>query len=439
MQQSIHGLSLQTSGSACYPDGARVAMQSPEDGRWFGLNDNQLSRHGLVLGAPGFGKTCFLLNTAEQLRETAAPEDVFLFFDTKGDYLERLYQNGDAVIGLEHVPGAVCWNIYEEILADGNAPEALLENANEIASLLFAERIERSRDPFFPKEARDLVAGLLYSLTRQGEEDRKFAASSRHNRGLRQFVERDFFAKRILHELNEYPETRSISHALCEGREGELDAQSHGVISEASGLLRECFTGDFGKEGDFSVRRFVRKGCAAGRALFIEYDARRGNTLAPVYRVLLDLILQESISRRNINRRGRIFLFCDEISLVPRLKHLANAVNFGRGLNVSVFIGAQSVGQLMQAYGEAMSSAVLSNIGTCIAFNSGEKSSREVVSQRCGRGIRQEQVISMTGQVSFRERDGSVIEDYDITTLAVGQAIIHTLGEAPYVFRFPEP
>ncbi len=438
MQQPIHGLSLQTSGSACYPDGARVAMQSPEDGCWFGLNDNQLSRHVLVLGAPGFGKTCFLLNTAEQLRETAATEDVFLFFDTKGDYLERLCRTGDAVIGLNHVPGAACWNVFEEMLADGNEPEALLENANEIASLLFAERIERSRDPFFPKEARDLVAGLLYSLTRQGTEDRKFAASNHHNRGLQQFVERNFSAKRILRELNEYPETRSICHALCESREGELDAQSHGVISEASGLLRECFTGDFGKEGDFSVRRFVRKGCAARRALFIEYDARRGNTLAPVYRVLLDLILQESISRRNINRRGRIFLFCDEISLVPRLKHLANAVNFGRGLNVSVFIGAQSVGQLMQAYGEAMGSAVLSNMGICIAFNSGEKSSREVVSQRCGRGIRQEQVVSMTGQVSFREREGSVIEDYDITTLTVGQAIVHTLGEAPYVFRFPE-
>ena len=436
MQNVFHGLSLQKGGSVFYPDGARVAMRSPEDGRWFGLNDTQLSRHGLILGAPGFGKTCFLLNAAEQLRETAAPADTFVFFDTKGDYLERLYRENDAVIGLNGAPGSVCWNVFEDMLADGSDPESLMENAVEIASLLFAERIERAKDPFFPNEARDLVAGLLYSLTRQGAEDRRFAAENNHNLGLRQFVERDLSMARILRELAEYPETGSVRHVLCAG--GEMDTQSHGVLSEAAGMLRECFTGDFAGKGDFSVRRFVRKEQGAGRALFIEYDARRGNTLAPVYRALLDLILQESVSRRNRERRGRLFLFCDEISLVPRLKHLSTAVNFGRGLNVSVFIGAQSVGQLTHAYGETMGSAVLSNFGTCIAFNSGEQSSRDVVAQRCGKSVWQEQVVSATGQVSYAERQGAVIEDYRITTLGVGQAVVHTLGEAPYVFRFSE-
>ena len=82
------------------------------------LTDEQVSRGLLAVGAPGFGKTVGLLQIAERLREGATPKDVFIFFDTKGDYRERLLTRGDEVLDYGRDATAF-WNIYEDILADG--------------------------------------------------------------------------------------------------------------------------------------------------------------------------------------------------------------------------------------------------------------------------------------------------------------------------------
>jgi hypothetical protein len=50
-------------------------------------DDEYLSRHLLFLGGIGTGKTNAMMQLVVALRERADPDDVFIVFDTKGDFL----------------------------------------------------------------------------------------------------------------------------------------------------------------------------------------------------------------------------------------------------------------------------------------------------------------------------------------------------------------
>ena len=107
------------------------------------------SRSLLVIGAPGFGKTVGLLQIAKQLRAQATAKDVFVFFDTKGDYYKKLRKSSDAVIGYGRTATAY-WNIFAEMAADGSDEESIYDNAYELSTMLFSDKIDHSSQPFFP-------------------------------------------------------------------------------------------------------------------------------------------------------------------------------------------------------------------------------------------------------------------------------------------------
>ena len=46
-------------------------------------------------------------------------------------------------------------------------------------------------------------------------------------------------------------------------------------------------------------------------------------------------------------------------------------------------------------------------------------------------------VIQTKGLVE-EQRDGNVVEDWDITNLKIGQAIVGLPGQEPFIFRFDE-
>ena len=76
-----------------------------------------------------------------------------------------------------------------------------------------------------------------------------------------------------------------------------------------------------------------------GRAIFVEYDLAVGETLAPVYRLLIDQALKEALSRNE--NTGQVYVIADEFKLLPKLQHIDDALNFGRGLGVRVVAGIQ--------------------------------------------------------------------------------------------------
>ena len=120
------------------------------------MDDELLSRHIMLLGGIGTGKTNAFYQVVSQLRRGITDQDVMIVFDTKGDFYNAFYRPGDVVISNDASAcgpeGPDYWNLFNE-LEEGEDMEVAI---NEIAKTLFAKRLKNTTQPFFPNAAKDL-------------------------------------------------------------------------------------------------------------------------------------------------------------------------------------------------------------------------------------------------------------------------------------------
>ena len=90
------------------------------------LDAELLSRHIMLLGGIGTGKTNAFNQIIGQLRRNMTPSDVMIIFDTKGDFYRTFYKPGDVVISNDNTAsgpaGVDYWNIFNEIVTTQQSP-----------------------------------------------------------------------------------------------------------------------------------------------------------------------------------------------------------------------------------------------------------------------------------------------------------------------------
>ena len=389
-----------------------------------GFTDATLGRHVLFLGGIGSGKTVGMSSLVDSIRADSHADDVFVFFDTKGDYLSAFFRDGDASLSPEvespH-PGSVSWNLFAE-LADVS-PSELPESVREVvASLVDAERGDNNR--IWLSMAADLVAALIVAYARSGKPY--------SNADVRAIADK-LTTEQLRAILAPHSDLRGAAQYIA--KDGSNTTTS--VMIFVQQALRGAFTGGFRRPGDFSARNFVRgKG---GRALFLEYDVARGETAIPVFRTVLDLLLKEALGREG--GPGRVIVVLDEFSLLPRVAHLDAGLNFGRSLGLRFVVGTQNVGQVLDAYGHERGMSILSGFGTVFGFRMFDEPSRTFVRQRFGtnRKIIRYDVALKTRGVGESAVDGSVIEDWDLSGLGVGECVVGLPSGPPHLFTFLAP
>jgi type IV secretory pathway TraG/TraD family ATPase VirD4 len=386
------------------------------------FDETLLSKHLLFLGSIGSGKTNAMMHIVRELRESAGPEDVFIVFDTKGDYLAELYRNEDVVLSNEREssPGSRIWNVFSDLLSadlDERGDEIF-----EIASTVFADQLDSAgENMFFAAGARDVFAAVVDAMARE--------AVDHSNDSLRRRVESS--PEELVEVISRHEDLAGARHYLT----GAGNAP-RAVMAFLQQSVRAAFAGAFRMPGDFSVRRFVRS--KGGRALFVEYDIASGQLLMPIYRVLIDLAIKEALGRQRT--AGNVFVILDEFALLPRLSHVSNGINFGRSLGLKFLVGAQNVPQVYHAYDEDVGNSILSGFGSVVAFRLMDQVSRELVSERFGANRKQ-----ITSELAVRSQGlqqevvlGRVIEDWSISTLRVGQAIVSLPTGPPFLFPIDE-
>lgn len=386
---------------------------------------NQLfSRHMLMLGGIGTGKSNAFNHVIRSTRNYLAEKDVVIIFDTKGDYYKEFYQPGDIVISNDSratgAEGKDYWNIFNEIMID----ERIDENVIEISKTLFKEKLEKTTQPFFPNAAKDLFSALVLHLIRTEK-----LADKRNNKSLRNYF--NMMTPEIMNNvLVQHKDLAGMSSYIKDPKSG----QTLGVMAELQQLVREIFTGNFMKEGNLSIRQLIRN--KGGKVIFIEYDLGIGNMLTPIYRLMIDLAIKEALCRQY--NEGNVYFFIDEFRLVPHLEHIDDGVNFGRSLGAKFVLGIQNVDQIFSAYGENKARSILSGFGTIFAFRVNDSNSREYIKNLFGKNIKQQTYMSQIQNrgISEQTREGFVVEDNDITNLKIGQAIVGTPQGEPFKFKF---
>lgn len=395
------------------------------------IDDNILSKHTLLIGGTGTGKTNSLNFYIDQLKKQMTNNDVMIIFDTKGDFEKKFYKNGDVIIGNSQKYSQVSdkWNIYKEIVVDGWEKDAIQANISEITYSLFKEALDNTNQQFFPSAARDLFAAILEAHIRAGKNDINLKKLAFNNSALKNYLER-LNPQKIIKLLSAASDLASVLSYIGDG---ESD-QALGVIAEMQNVIRKIFIGAFAKDGRFSVREFVRK--KGARTLFIEYDMSMGDTLTPIYRLLFDLALKEAMGRSK--SEGNVYLICDEFKLLPNLQHIEDGVNFGRSLGVKIFAGVQSIEQLYEMYGESKGKNIAAGFSSVLAFKANDASTREFVSDLYGKNMVLEQYKTSNNTMIEEKREGKTVEDWHLNNLQIGQALVGFPFSQPFIFSFDE-
>ena len=387
----------------------------------FPFSDDLLSKHLLFIGGIGMGKTNGIFQILSQLRNNMTSNDVMVVFDTKGDFYDTFYRQGDIVISNDEKATGPrekdYWNIFEEINAGINTEEEIVE----IARALFFERSNKSSQPFFPNAARDLFSGIMLHFHRMG--------GVKNNAVLRSFLDQTPSAE-IRAILQQHQDLKAMTSYISDDR----SPQTQGVISELQQHLREIFIGNFRKEGTLSIRQAIR--AKQGRIVFVEYDLGIGGMLTPIYQLMLDMAIKEALSRKKSD--GNVWFIIDEFRLIPNLQHIDDGINFGRSMGAKFIIGVQNIEQVFHAYGEAQAHSILSGLLTTVAFRVNDAATRKFIQELLGKNRKKEVFMSSVSSRGIVEqiRDANVVEDWEIANMRVGEAIINTPGFEPFLFRF---
>jgi hypothetical protein len=404
------------------------AVLQDEQRRALLFDDDLLSRHVLFLGAIGCGKTTAMMELLRALRRTASPDDVFVIFDTKGDFLKDVGQQSDAVISNELGQGAggVIWNLFRDLLEQD--PRERQDQIHEIAATIFSEGLEQAgQNTFFAAGACDIFAAVVEAMAQESEA----AGEAYSNEDLKKRLEES--RDDLFRLLSSNPDLAGTARYL------DSDQTTENILAFLQQTLNKSFAGVFRRPGDFSVREFIRR--KGGRALFIEYDIAVGSRLLPIYRVLMDMAIKEALGLGRRHASGNVYFILDEFALLPELSHIADGINFGRSLNLKFIVATQNVSQILESYGPEKGRSILSGFGTIFAFRLMDNASRDLVRQRHGANRKRITTFAAVRSEGVQQGwvDGHVIEDWDVADLAMGQCVVSLPEGAPFFFAFPAP
>jgi len=391
----------------------------------FYFSEKSLSTHFLFLGSTGTGKTNAIFQFVDIIKNKMLnKDDVMIIFDTKGDYYSRFFDKNRGDIAISNRSSDEVWNIFEEIKQDDISRWE--QDAYEISLEIFDESLRNSKDQYFPMAALDVTRAVIITLLRNSvkngfqvtNEDLYKALALNSAIGLRNLI-------------TTYPDLLGAAVHIY----NPDSAQTQGVLGEIKQVIERIFSGKFGQPGSFSVRKFIKE--KGGKTLFLEYDLTYGKLLTPLYRLIIDLAIKESLGRE-LGGKGNIYFIIDEFGLLPNLYHIEDAINFGREMGVKFLVGTQNVEQIIGSYGTERAKSILSNFGTVFSFRQNDKSSKEIVSDRYGEYnalVTKKPIIP--NEPFFRTIVKSqVIEPLVLSLLNTGQSIVCISGKEPRYFTF---
>lgn len=420
-------------------DDQALVFQDVASDLWMGISKDALARHLLLLGGSGSGKTNILSQVVEQLLVSGASRsnDAVLIFDTKGDYISHpgFLHDKDIIIGngKQYRASSAVWNIFGEVLADGNDPIDYEANAREIASVLFKDRGSQSQ-PFFSNAARDIFSSTLIYFVRRRADRPDAWGGMLDNKHLVSFLMRNT-PDQLMQYFSRYPDLRGLRSYVGDGKNN----QALGVLGELRSMIFDCFQGVFAASptdgrSSFSMRKEVND--KRGQVIFVEYDLSIGESMTPIYRLLVDLALKQALSEHD-NPIGSVYVILDELKLLPKLEHLEDAINYGRSKHVTVIAGTQSINQIYSIYGHEQGQTILGGFGSLIALHTSDYESRDYVTKLFGSNVTSYRYRNENGDPIDRERDGWTVEEWDQRMLLRGQAIVGLASQTePFLFQF---
>ena len=376
----------------------------------------------LLVGSVGSGKSSLMETFQETiLRHAEQQGDTVVIFAAKPTAL-KVRRPGDPVIAVSSTEPACCWNLFRELDAS-EVPELTLR---EIAEALFAEAKRKSNQVFFPEAAQDWFYQTARFMYEQGKE----SGANLSNEDLLAVLCRTPISEPEkqtgwLELAERYPMYFSALRDYI----GDGSAQGAGVLSELRTMISRTFYGSFAEEGTFSALQAVRQG---GKRIFLYYEYDRAHSALPLFKLILDLMLQQSLSGTMTHKT---WFLLDEFSQLPKLEHLVDVLAIGRDPSgsgcggVRLMAAVQSVQLLTRHYSELEAKTLASLFPNLISLRVMDPMTRAAMSDRYGTARVIYRYAGEGNRLVSTDTDQKVVTDADFSALLKpGQAIMSLPG-----------
>lgn len=418
-----------------------VTFQDPKTGNIIGLTQDMLSLGMLVVGVPGSGKTNFLNMNLSKILENMNDGDCIIIFDTKGDYLsefgERIAKEHKIVIGTGEKYHRITayHNIFAEIMPRGKDGKLVYTEDSDVDAMEISRQLFQSMgsetQPIFPAMAEQIFcAVLIYYM-------RTFWRSDQTKLNNREIIH--FFTDNTNEEIKKVLNLKYMQdQKSCIDYIENKSNQTQGVNSYIGSVLKKLFIGPFAKSDpsrEFSMREVI---CGEQKKIiFIEYDLKRGIVLSPMYAILIDRALAYALGGRQEVKTNKYFLLDELLLISDSLQHLGDALNFGRSQGVKMMCGIQNISGLENQYGEAGAKNILSSFQNMIVFRLDDYDTRQFIVNRMGMNYCNYSFSAQQKNLNI-QREGYTVEDWQLRSLKLGEAVISLAREAPFLFTIPK-
>ena len=420
--------------------GPFAVFQDSDTRKMIGLSKDMLSLGCLAIAAPGGGKTNLFQMILSRLLDTMNDRDIIIIFDTKGDYLKEFGHRIPAaeriVIGNGELYKNITkyHNIFAEIMPRGVDGRLVYTEDSDVDALEIAEQLfqqmQSETQPIFPAMAEQIVAAVIIYFMRKYWRTDQSKLNNKELIFFFQSITTDEL-KAIFEEEFMKDQRSCVSYISGKGN------QTQGVNSYIGSILRKMFIGPFAKADP--AREFSMMDVITGnrkKVIFIEYDLKRGNSLAPMYGIMIDQALKYALGGRQDCRKN-VYLLLDEWALLPKLKHAAHSLSFGRSQGVKVLAGMQNISAVEELYGEAGAKNILAGFQNIFAFQITDYDTRKFLVERLGANYQNLSFSAQNKSVNV-QRDGHCVEEWNLLDLTKGQAVVSLADEKPFMFRFPK-
>ncbi|MBI4828659.1 MAG: DUF853 family protein [Nitrospinae bacterium] len=311
------------------------------------------TRHVLVVGKTGAGKTQALAHVLDRLR---ARGEKIIIYDAKGDFTSAFYNPGAGDLIFNPLDARCArWNLFGDLVA-------LYDIESLTASLIPPQ--PRS-DDFWTITPRQVMEGIIHYCLSNG---------CANNEGLYRII--SLPPDQIADALRA-TKGAEFARAHLNDKAGNTSKNILSTLNMRSGAFRYLA----GLDGDFVIRKWLTDGKPGFIYISAPPDAQE--TLKPVVSLFIDLAARKLLSLDDDPTR-RMFFFLDEFGSLQKLPAVVALLAMARSKGGSLWLGTQDLGQIDDVYGPAQRQTIVNNCATNLIFSVGDPETARFFSEKLG-------------------------------------------------------
>lgn len=374
------------------------------------------TRHFLVTGSTGSGKTNLIHNLLPQIEKKKQPA---IIIDQTGEMIARYYdkKRGDTIFN-PFDERSHTWDFW----ADCSKPRHLEKFADTLIGFN-TRKNNRNASDFWEEAAQSIFVAIASYLQKHKQysmqELRKVICQSNHEE-LRKIL---YGSDVVQYFTKDNAKTASS------------------IMSVLMANIKPLrFLRDIRDTGSFSVQDYIKRiNDGFSGWLFLAAESSTRELSIPLNASLSELAIA-NLMRYDVHKSRRIWFIMDELAAFGRFPSLAKLMQEGRKYGTCVVAGLQSSSQLFATYGQGEASNLFALFKTKFAFQSDDPMMGKLYSSICGlESVTRQQKNTSFGANTLRDgisyneqlQEKPLVKLDDFASLRVGEC--YTLLPLPEV------